>query len=193
MWPRHGCGAKSRNARRLPPTSSPRRPPSARSPSLCACESITPACLPPSPEAPRTKPRSSSPTPPPSVMGLPAASLPPSLASVYESRLRLEGVLALAVSQSGRSPDIVAMQAAARRGGALTVALVIWRAPPWRAASEEALPLLAGPEEAVAGDQIAGRRHRRWASSSSPSWHEDGPLLEVSLPPARDVGACAQA
>ena len=109
--------------------------------------------------------------------GLPAASLPPSLASVYESRLRLEGVLALAVSQSGRSPDIVAMQAAARRGGALTVALVNMADSPLEEASEESLPLCAGPEEAVAATKslvaaiVAGLQLLAL-------WHEDGPLLE---------------
>ena len=38
--------------------------------------------------------------------------------------VRLHGAVSVAISQSGRSPDIVEMQRAARRGGALAVALV---------------------------------------------------------------------
>ena len=39
--------------------------------------------------------------------GLPVASLPPSLVTLERAPLRLRGHLALAVSQSGRSPDVV--------------------------------------------------------------------------------------
>src|SRR5438552_398545 len=40
-------------------------------------------------------------------LGLVTASAAPSLASVYEMQLRVEGALFLAISQSGRSPDLV--------------------------------------------------------------------------------------
>ena len=52
-------------------------------------------------------------------LGLPVASLGPSLASVYDGRLDLSGALFIAVSQSGRSPDALRLTEAARRGGAL--------------------------------------------------------------------------
>jgi len=48
-------------------------------------------------------------------LGLVCASLGPSLASLYRAPMRLAEALCLTISQSGRSPDIVAMQQAARR------------------------------------------------------------------------------
>ena len=46
--------------------------------------------------------------------GLAVASVGPSIASIYGARLRLDGSACLAISQSGKSPDIVAMAEAAR-------------------------------------------------------------------------------
>ena len=40
------------------------------------------------------------------VAGVPVASLGPSVVSVYGAELKLQGCAAIAVSQSGRSPDI---------------------------------------------------------------------------------------
>jgi glucosamine--fructose-6-phosphate aminotransferase (isomerizing) len=40
-------------------------------------------------------------------MGLPTASVPPSIASVYGRTLRLDKALVLAISQSGASPDLL--------------------------------------------------------------------------------------
>jgi glucosamine--fructose-6-phosphate aminotransferase (isomerizing) len=56
--------------------------------------------------------------------GVPVASIGPSIASVYGSELRLNGGIHFTVSQSGGSPDIIALQAAAKRGGATTIAVV---------------------------------------------------------------------
>src|SRR6478609_8142026 len=41
--------------------------------------------------------------------GVPVASLGPSIASIYGAKLKLDGAACLAISQSGKSPDIVAM------------------------------------------------------------------------------------
>jgi glutamine---fructose-6-phosphate transaminase (isomerizing) len=84
------------------------------------------------------------------VAGVPCASLGPSIASLYHARLRLNGALALSISQSGRSPDVVAMQEAAKRGGALTIALVNDVASPLATAADCLLPLNAGLERSVA-------------------------------------------
>ena len=51
-------------------------------------------------------------------LGLPGASLGPSLASVYGLVPRLERAAFIAISQSGQSPDIVSLTTAAGRGGA---------------------------------------------------------------------------
>jgi glucosamine--fructose-6-phosphate aminotransferase (isomerizing) len=81
---------------------------------------------------------------------LPVASVGPSLASIYGVRLRLRGSACLAISQSGKSPDIVAMQQEARRGGALTVALTNQVDSPLAAASDHTIDILAGREQSVA-------------------------------------------
>ncbi|WP_043538633.1 SIS domain-containing protein [Salinarimonas rosea] len=83
-------------------------------------------------------------------LGIPVASIGPSVASAYGARLRLEGALHVSVSQSGASPDILALQEAARAGGALTVALVNETSAPLAAAADVVIPLHAGPERSVA-------------------------------------------
>ena len=49
--------------------------------------------------------------------GLAVASVGPSIASIYGRKLRLDGSACLTISQSGKSPDIVAMAETARAGG----------------------------------------------------------------------------
>src|SRR5882757_6218279 len=56
--------------------------------------------------------------------GLVTATLPPSLVTRYGARPHLRGALALALSQSGSSPDLVSVLATARAVGAITVAVV---------------------------------------------------------------------
>jgi glutamine---fructose-6-phosphate transaminase (isomerizing) len=82
--------------------------------------------------------------------GLCVASIGPSVASIYHAPLRLEGALLVSVSQSGRSPDIVALQAAARAAGAFVVAVVNDAASPLALEADAVLPLHAGLERSVA-------------------------------------------
>lgn len=82
--------------------------------------------------------------------GIPVASIGPSVASVYGARLRLAGGVLVSISQSGRSPDLVALQAAARAAGALTVAIVNATDGPLAQDAETVIPLHAGPERSVA-------------------------------------------
>lgn len=82
--------------------------------------------------------------------GVPVASVGPSVASIYGATLRLDGAVCLAISQSGRSPDILTMAEHARAGGALTVALTNTAGSPLAAASDHAIDILAGPERSVA-------------------------------------------
>jgi glucosamine--fructose-6-phosphate aminotransferase (isomerizing) len=56
--------------------------------------------------------------------GLPVASIGPSIASVYSTSLKLENFICVTISQSGGSPDLVALQRAAGLGGAQTVAFL---------------------------------------------------------------------
>lgn len=82
-------------------------------------------------------------------LGLPTASAAPSVASVYHAPAIAEGALWIAVSQSGRSPDLVASLKAARAGGATTIALVNAPGSPLAAAADHAVPLHAGIERSV--------------------------------------------
>ncbi len=82
--------------------------------------------------------------------GLVTASVGPSVTSVYEARPRMRDALFLAVSQSGRSPDILNLAQAGRDDGALTVALVNDTTSPLASTCEVVLPLHAGPEKSVA-------------------------------------------
>ncbi len=83
-------------------------------------------------------------------LGLPVASIGPSVASVYGATLRLGPAVTLAVSQSGQSPDILATTAAARAAGALTIAITNDPASPLAAGVDHPLALHAGPERSVA-------------------------------------------
>jgi glucosamine--fructose-6-phosphate aminotransferase (isomerizing) len=82
--------------------------------------------------------------------GLPVASIGPSIASIYDAPLKLGGAALVTISQSGKSPDLVALQAAAKRSGALTVAFGNVDASPIAEAADVFIPLHAGPELSVA-------------------------------------------
>jgi glucosamine--fructose-6-phosphate aminotransferase (isomerizing) len=82
--------------------------------------------------------------------GRAVASIGPSLASIYGKSLRLKGAAAFAISQSGKSPDIVAMTKSASETGALTIALTNTLPSPLSEASHHAIDINAGPELAVA-------------------------------------------
>ena len=83
-------------------------------------------------------------------LGLAAAAAMPSLASVYHRPQRLQRALFIAISQSGRSPDLLAAADQARAAGALTLAIVNDPASPLAAACELVLDIQAGPERSVA-------------------------------------------
>ena len=83
-------------------------------------------------------------------LGRLVTSLPMSLVTLYPARLRCEGLVSLALSQSGQSPDLVAPTRYFREGGARTVAFVNDAQSPLALASEWTLPLHAGAELSVA-------------------------------------------
>lgn len=73
-----------------------------------------------------------------------------SLLTYYGRAADLSGSLVLAVSQSGRTPDVVDYVEAARGRAALTVALTNDPTSPLAEAADAVIPLEAGREEAVA-------------------------------------------
>lgn len=84
------------------------------------------------------------------LLGLPAGLVSPSTTTLYGARPDLHGVLLLAVSQSGGSPDLVEVTRSARESGALTVALTNTESSPLAEVAEVGVGIGAGPERAVA-------------------------------------------
>ncbi|HJQ73755.1 MAG TPA: SIS domain-containing protein [Gaiellaceae bacterium] len=74
----------------------------------------------------------------------------PSLYTIYGQPPRLDGALVIGVSQSGASPDVVAVLAEAREQGRPTLALTNDVGSPLALTAEAVLPLEAGEEHAVA-------------------------------------------
>ena len=73
-----------------------------------------------------------------------------SVTSLYKSSLRLDNTLCIAVSQSGKSPDLVSAVKGMRQSGAFVVALVNAEDSPLTENADETIPLRAGPEISVA-------------------------------------------
>jgi glucosamine--fructose-6-phosphate aminotransferase (isomerizing) len=108
------------------------------------------------------------------VAGIPVASIGPSIASIYGRELQLQGCAALAISQSGKSPDIVSMARSARANGAFTLALTNTPGSPLAAAADVAIDLRAGEEKSVAATKsfvssiVAGLAVLAHATQSAP-------------------------
>ena len=74
----------------------------------------------------------------------------PSLITHYDAAPALDAAVVIGISQSGQSPDVVAVVREGRRQGAVTVAITNDPGSPLARASAFALPLHTGPEHAVA-------------------------------------------
>lgn len=81
---------------------------------------------------------------------LPVALAAPSLFTIYEAPPDLDQSLVVGISQSGQSPDIVAVVAEGRRQGVLTLAITNDSSSPLAEAADLVLEATAGPERAVA-------------------------------------------
>jgi len=116
------------------------------------------------------------------------ASLPMSLVTLYKSPLATRDALAIAISQSGQSPDVVEPIRYFRDGGATTVALVNDPDSPLGQGAEWTMPLHAGPELSVAATKsfitslVAGAR-------LAGHWQNDATFLAgiEALPEALDA------
>lgn len=82
--------------------------------------------------------------------GIATTSVSPSVGSVYSVPLHLRDSLFLAISQSGRSPDLLENARRARQAGARVVAVVNAEDSPLAALAHSVIPVLAGPERSVA-------------------------------------------
>ncbi len=84
------------------------------------------------------------------LLGLPMASVGPSVKSIYGVDLRCPGTLCISVSQSGQSPDIVQLTRSLTEGGAYSVAITNDPTSALAGVASSALPIHAGPELSVA-------------------------------------------
>ncbi|MBN1402411.1 MAG: SIS domain-containing protein, partial [Anaerolineae bacterium] len=82
--------------------------------------------------------------------GLPVALAAPSIYTLYERPPRLEKALVIGISQSGRSPDIVAVIRDARAQGMPTLAITNATESRLAHAAEHVIDCHAGPERSVA-------------------------------------------
>jgi glucosamine--fructose-6-phosphate aminotransferase (isomerizing) len=131
-----------------------------------------------------------------SLNGLPVALATPSLFTIYRTPPRLREALVVGISQSGQSPDIVAVVEEGRRQGALTVAVTNTPDSPLGDAAEQVLALGAGEEKAVAATKtytaqlgalallaahLAGDEERLAELSRVPSAVEETLTLEETI------------
>ena len=125
-------------------------------------------------------------------LGRLVTSLPMSLITLYKSPIVARDTLAIAISQSGQSPDVVEPMQYFRAGGATTVALVNDAASPLAGAAEWTMPLHAGKESSVAATKsfiaslVAGAR-------LVADWQDDAALKDgiAALPDALRTAAMA--
>ncbi len=85
--------------------------------------------------------------------GLPVGFTSPSIVSIYGSELHLSKTLLVAISQSGKSPDLLIYLDAAKRAGAATIALTNSKTSPMALSAKINLDIGAGPELAVAASK----------------------------------------
>lgn len=83
-------------------------------------------------------------------LGIPVVSLPMSLVTLHDAPLAVAGQLAVGVSQSGQSPDLVETMTALGAAGAQTVAFVNRTESPLAELCDYVIPLCAGVEQSVA-------------------------------------------
>jgi len=108
-------------------------------------------------------------------LGVLTASAAPSVASVYGARQDLRDCLFVAISQSGRSPDLVAAARGARAAGARVVVLVNAADSPLAAEAHHTIALAAGEELSVAATKSFIASLAAIAQLTA-AWADDGEL-----------------
>lgn len=122
-------------------------------------------------------------------MGHLVTSLPMSLVTLHQSPIACDGLVSLAFSQSGQSPDLVAPTRFFSDGGACTAAFVNDPESPLAKAAQRVFPLHAGAEKSIAATKsfitqlVAGAR-------LVAAWRQDD-MLESALLSLPEVLSCA--
>ena len=120
------------------------------------------------------------------------ASAAPSVSSIYGITQDVRGCLFIAISQSGRSPDLLASVASAKASGATILALCNSGDSPLMSAADLAVNLDAGPERSVAATKSYLASLAAIARLVA-AWTEDARLeTEITrLPDLMDQAWCA--
>lgn len=82
--------------------------------------------------------------------GYPVALAAPSLQTMYKTQMRLAGALVVGISQSGQSPDIIAVLEEGKRQGRPTLAITNDGASPLAAIADHVVEIHAGLEQSIA-------------------------------------------
>jgi glucosamine--fructose-6-phosphate aminotransferase (isomerizing) len=124
-------------------------------------------------------------------LGIPVASLPMSLVTLHNAPLAVAGQLAVGVSQSGESPDLVDTMRGLGSAGAQTVAFVNRTESPLAGICEWVIPLCAGVEQSVAATKSYIAALAAVARLVA-HWQRDARLLEaLAMLPEKLAGAAA--
>lgn len=126
------------------------------------------------------------------LVGVPVSSAAPSVASIFTALVAPGDFLCIAISQSGRSPDLLETVRAQKTAGAHVVALVNDEGSPLAGLADTLIGLKAGPETSVAATKsyiasLAG------LAAIVAAWSQDAALrdalaaLPAGLEQARDL------
>jgi glucosamine--fructose-6-phosphate aminotransferase (isomerizing) len=140
-------------------------------------------------------------------LGLLTASAAPSVSSVYETAPDFADTVMLTISQSGASPDLLAVVSRARAAGARIVALINAVGSPLAQLADELLPLHAGSEQSVAatksyiaslaatvqlvaawaGDAALAEALQQTPEQLARAWQRDWSVAVARLTPVRNL------
>ncbi|MDE2135663.1 MAG: SIS domain-containing protein [Alphaproteobacteria bacterium] len=145
-------------------------------------------------------------------VGILTSSAAPSVSSIYSAKPDLKDTLVVAISQSGRSPDLMTAIDIARHAGAFTLALVNAVESPLAQLADVVLPLHAGSEYSVAatksciaamtaiahlvatwsGDRMLREALERLPAQMKDAWSLDWSAATARLQAARDLYVIAR-
>ncbi|MGN6148306.1 MAG: SIS domain-containing protein [Rhizomicrobium sp.] len=116
-------------------------------------------------------------------LGILTSSIGLSIGSVYGTQPDFQDTVFLAISQSGKSPDLLASVEKAKAGGAFVIAIVNDGKSPLSMLAHATIPLLAGAEKSVAATKTYLASVAAIAALAA-AWSEDNVLIKslVQLP-----------
>jgi glucosamine--fructose-6-phosphate aminotransferase (isomerizing) len=121
--------------------------------------------------------------------GMVAALAAPSIVTRYGAEPDMAGAVVVGISQSGQSPDLVAVLHAARRQGAFTLALTNEPGSPLAAEADRVIALRAGHELAVAATKTYTAQLTAVAMLSAALAGDAGAWSEIARVPERVADA----